>query len=135
MEKEEIVARLVAIEPDLPRVMMQLGPADVATVAELVTDARPRVRANALTLQSLIDEDGFKTSFVGALTDPEKIVKLQALVSLGNVSPELAASLADVTRQYLADPDTGVRKLAIKAASRSFDEETASTLQRIANDD
>lgn len=135
MDKNEIVPFLLAIEPDLPRLSSRLTAADQTVVEELTHDARPRVRANALTLQSLIDEAGFMASFRGALGDPERIVKLQALASIGNVSAATAAALADATRQFMEDPDAGVRKLAVKAAVRSADEETTAVLERLAGSD
>jgi HEAT repeat protein len=132
MNKSEIAISLIAIEPDLVSLARELTTEDLLKVGELTHDPDPRLRANAITLQSIIDEDAFIVSFKKALHDDARIVKLQALASVGNLSSKNATSLASITRQFLKDPDAGVRKLAIKASVRSADAFTVEELRIIA---
>lgn len=135
MNKDEIALYLVAIEPNLVRLARDLSPKDYQAVEELTHDSEPRVRANAITLQSMIDEDAFLSSFERAIDDNERIVRLQALASINNISLANALKLSAATLRFLKDPDVGVRKLAIKASIRSADEQTTEELRNIAKSD
>lgn len=135
MDRDEILTEILAIEADLIRFSERVSASDVPTISQLFADDDPRTRANALTLLSLVEEQRFIDLFQDAARDSEKIVRLQALVSIKNVVPETANALALPIRELLRDKEVGVRKMAIKAAIRTGDMETIAILEDIASSD
>lgn len=135
MEKDEIRQRLVAIEPDMVRLAHAVTPADNAAVAELMRDEDARTRANAFTLQSLVDPEAFIENYPRAAADPSELVRMQALISIDHLTVDEAMRLGATTRQLLDDPYPGVRKRAITASRKSRDDATAEVLTRLAATD
>jgi|ERR1043165_268344 HEAT repeat protein len=117
LSRAEIVDELLAIEPHLARLAAVADRADVDTVEALTRDPNARIRANAITLMSLIDPPSFWRLLPQALDDPEVLVRMQSVRSLENFAAEELEQNAQMVARALGDADSGIRKFSARAVA------------------
>jgi HEAT repeat protein len=112
--KQEVIRRLGAVEPKYTE-LAKMGPEAVPHLAALINGEDLGFAAKATYLASVIQTDEAIDALSVAATSPHRIVRVAAAAGLGNVRDPRAISLA---QRLLDDEDAGVRKFAVRAASR-----------------
>jgi HEAT repeat protein len=91
----------------------------------LIRALDPQIRANAMSLATVLRDPSAPAAVVAALSDPSSNVRVRALFGVFHLQP--FGCLDDVLR-LLADEDTNVRALAAAAVERVGDRSTVATL-------
>ena len=112
--KQEVIKRLGADEPKYAT-LAKMGPDAVPHLAALMNGEDLGLAAKATYLASVIQTEEAIEALTAAAMSPHAIIRVAAAAGLGNVSGRRAIPLAE---RLLEDKDAGVRKFAVRAASR-----------------
>lgn len=111
VSKDQVLAVLGADEPDYAAAAQSLGPGASPILVELAAGDDLELASKAASLAGFIETEAARPVLTTALAHTDPIVRTAAAASL-NHHPALAAALAT---SLLADPDTSVRKHALRA--------------------
>jgi HEAT repeat protein len=111
---QEVITRLGQDEPDYKN-LAQMGPEAVPHLAALISGTDVGLASKAAYLASLIKTDEAIDALTAASNSSNEVVRVAAAAGLRNLTVPQATRLAD---RLLDDTDAGVRKLAVRAASR-----------------
>lgn len=111
VSKEQVVAVLRPDEPDYRAAARHLGAEASPILAELAGGDDLELASKAASLAGFIETEAARPALTTALAHANPIVRTAAAASL-NQHPPLTEELAN---SLLADPDTSVRKRALRA--------------------
>jgi HEAT repeat protein len=128
----EQVRRLLM--PDEPNyiVAAKLGPQSLPHLRTLVNSKDQMLASKAAYLATLIDHEGAVAVLGDAAKSPSAVVRVAAASGARNVRHPSASG---VVSRLLNDKDTGVRKMAIKAAADSTNSALLAQLGKIVGND
>lgn len=138
-EIEEIRRQIDVDEPNYPELAASLGPAAVPHLRTLVTDD-PAVAAKATYLLSLLPSAASLEGIQAAARSADETVRVAAAAALGNITSLTpfgvdATPAEEAVRRLLADPDPGVRKVAVRSAQAVGLRTVRAALERMASED
>ena len=112
--KQEVIKRLGADEPKYAA-LAKMGPEAVPHLRALIKGDDMGLAAKATYLASVIQTEEAIEALTDAVMSPHAIIRVAAAAGLGNLSARRAIPLAE---RLLEDKDAGVRKFAVRAASK-----------------
>lgn len=112
LELDEVRRRIDVDEPDYTRLAATLGPEAIPLLTVLVSDQSPAVASKAAYLLSMIAGPGAQEGLALAARSHDENVRVAAAAGLRNVEEPSEEGL----RGLFADPDAGVRKVALQSA-------------------
>lgn len=138
-EIEEVRRQINVDEPNYPELAARLGPAAIPSLRTLVDDA-PVVAAKATYLLSLLPSAESLSGIQAAARSADDSVRVAAAAALGNITslPAFGADATpaeDAVRRLLADPDPGVRKVALRSTQAVGPHTVRAALERMASED
>lgn len=128
---QDVIARLDVDEPDYAALSV-MGPEALPHLRSLIAGEDAQLAAKAVYLASLIDDPSAAEALEEGVESEHDVVRVAAAAALPNLAPERATPL---TEQLLADPDAGVRKLAVRSVSQLGLSSLEEQVQRMSSED
>ena len=123
---DEVRQQLNVYEPDYAVLARELGPDAAAHLRTLVTDEDEGIASKAAYLASLLPDQSEIVAL--AARSPSPVVRVAAAAGTANLS---GADVAEPLAGLLDDADMGVRKTALRSATRLQPTELRETVQQM----
>jgi HEAT repeat protein len=134
MKLDDVRAFVEPDEPDYAGAALALGPDALPFLAELAAGNDPMLASKAVYLAGLIGGDDATPILERAAEHHDPVVRVALAATIQNVDDNLTF---DMARRLLGDPDLGVRRHTVMAASHIESAELRARLRSTveANDD
>jgi HEAT repeat protein len=128
MSADALRRQLSAIEPN-EAMYDGIGPSEIDALRTLLEDPEAWLAARAAHALARIDADDARGALVSASADPRPEVRVAVAAS----APRLPTETADaVLATLLRDPDSGVRKFAIRSTSTASSDAVKQRVEHLA---
>jgi HEAT repeat protein len=131
LEIQDVRRRVNVDEPNYPALAAALGREAVPQLRALVEDDDPAVASKATYVLSLIPTPESFEGLEAAARSRDENVRLAAAAAFRN----LTAPPEDTLRRLLADPDPGVRKVALRSTEAVAGDALRADVERMASAD